>query len=330
MWMLLKRFWRDTAGGVAVLGALAMPVFVGGLGLGTEVGYWYSVEQRLQDAADVSAYAAAVELRGGAAAERMRAAANEAAVRTGFSPAAGTLSVASPPAAGAFAADPAAVEVVVREELPRLFTGLFASGRVPVAGRAVARVSQGLQACVLSLDPAAAGALAFTGSSGTTLAGCGLHANSLSDQALTVSGAGAVQAPCASTAGGVRATDKLRLFGCAAPVERAEVVPDPYADLPPPSLAQPCARLNTFGGRAPAEIGPGRYCGGLTIRTSVRMAPGVYVIDGGAFAANAQASVRGSEVTLYLTNGATLALNGSAELATMPASSSSSIAGRPM
>ena len=44
------------------------------------------------------------------------------------------------------------------------------------------------------------------------------------------------------------------------------------------------------------------------------MAPGVYVIDGGALSINSTATVNGSGVTFYLTNGATVSMNGGASV----------------
>ena len=45
--------------------AVTLPVFVGGLGMGAEVGYWYFGQRKVQNSADVAAYAGAVALRAG-------------------------------------------------------------------------------------------------------------------------------------------------------------------------------------------------------------------------------------------------------------------------
>ena len=50
---------------MAVTAAVAMPVIVGGFGLGAEVGYWYFNQRKVQNAADMAAYAGAVALRAG-------------------------------------------------------------------------------------------------------------------------------------------------------------------------------------------------------------------------------------------------------------------------
>ena len=52
----------------------------------------------------------------------------------------------------------------------------------------------------------------------------------------------------------------------------------------------------------------------MDIRRTVNMAPGVYVIDGGTLSINSTATVNGTGVTFYLTNGATVSMNGGASI----------------
>jgi Flp pilus assembly protein TadG len=55
----LQAFRDDQSGNIAIAAALAMPVLIGGAGLGVEVGYWYFQKQAMQSAADSAAVAAA-------------------------------------------------------------------------------------------------------------------------------------------------------------------------------------------------------------------------------------------------------------------------------
>ncbi len=55
----LSALASDRSGNVAIITALAMPVLVGAMGLGGEVGYWYYRQQEMQSAADSAAVAAA-------------------------------------------------------------------------------------------------------------------------------------------------------------------------------------------------------------------------------------------------------------------------------
>ena len=55
----LQELWADRTGAAAVFMAVTLPVFVGGLGMGAEVGYWYFGQRKVQNSADVAAYAGA-------------------------------------------------------------------------------------------------------------------------------------------------------------------------------------------------------------------------------------------------------------------------------
>ena len=179
----------------------------------------------------------------------------------------------------------------------------------------MARITPGQQTCVLALDESENGAVTFIGSTSAILIGCNVHSNSLSDSSVLVTGNSVVRTPCVSASGMVSVSASLSLSECAAPYERADQVPDPYADLPVPDLTQPYTTPNTFGGGAGAtyNVSPGRYQG-MDIRRTVNMAPGVYVIDGGSLSINSTATVNGTGVTFYLTNGATVSMNGGADI----------------
>ena len=139
----LQRLLADNSGAAAVVMALTLPVVLGGMGLGTEVGYWYFNQRKVQNAADMAAYAGAVELRAGRSRSSIDTAATDAAEETGYAADRGTIVLNTPPSAGTYAGDANAVEVTVEENMPRMFTALFAEGTVDVSGRAVARISGG-------------------------------------------------------------------------------------------------------------------------------------------------------------------------------------------
>ena len=61
----LRAFRGAEAGNIAITAALALPLVVGGFALGGEAGYWYLEQRKLQNAADVSAHAGGIALRGG-------------------------------------------------------------------------------------------------------------------------------------------------------------------------------------------------------------------------------------------------------------------------
>jgi hypothetical protein len=89
---------------------------------------------------------------------------------------------------------------------------------------------------------------------------------------------------------------------------------DPYEDLSEPAIPANCSTAPNGNPHDPTTINPGKYCGGLDLSGTVNLTPGVYVVSGGELRINANANVTGSGVTFFLTNGATVHFNGSAEI----------------
>lgn len=58
---LKNRFWKCSAGAVAVMTALTIPLLLGVTALGIEVGHWYAGQRTMQGAADAAAISAAAE-----------------------------------------------------------------------------------------------------------------------------------------------------------------------------------------------------------------------------------------------------------------------------
>lgn len=313
---LLRVFFQCRRGTIAIFTALVMPIVIGGFGLGAEASYWYFAQRKLQNAADVAAFTAAAQLRTNPDNDSLSSAALAAAVKTGYSVSLGSMTASWPPASGAFAGNSNAVEIALQEDHPRFFTAIFASDKVALRGRAVALLRQGFPTCILSLDQSSSGAVTFTGSSDATLEGCNVHANSGAEDAVLVTGSGKVDTPCVSAVGEVSATSGLTMSECAVPVEYAEAIDDPFGDVPAPSTTGVCASQTVFDGPPSASytLSADRYCGGLTIKRTATLNPGVYVIDGGSLELTSTSVVEGSEVTFYLTNGATVSVNGTADV----------------
>jgi hypothetical protein len=317
----VRQILADRSGAAAILIALSLPVIIGGFGMGAEVGLWMFNQRKLQNAADVAAYAAATELRAGRPAETILAAAVGAAERTGYREARGEMQVRTPPTTGAFTGNPNSVEVVLEEDLPRLFSGLFAEGAVPTLGRAVAQISGGNQTCVLALDETAHGGVTFIGNANSILVGCNVHANSLEEDSIIIAGSSNVEAGCLSASGMVSQTGgTLSLSDCVAPYEHADIVPDPYAGVPVPNTSAACTASPNNNPQSNITIAPGRYCGGLDLKGTINLQPGLYIVQG-SFKINASAKVFGDGVTFYFPGTVGVTLNGSATVdLTAPAS----------
>jgi len=257
-----------------------------------------------------------VELRAGQDQQTIADAAFAAAAKTGYNESIGTLTVNSPPTTGAFAGDPKVVEVIAQENVVSLFSAFFTDGDVPMSGRAVARLMEGQAACILALDTSASGAVTFTGSSNVTLDGCNIHSNSLATDAVAVTGSGHVTTPCASAIGNVSATSGLVMSECTSPIEHGYPINDPYADVPEPLISGTCEPVNFFAGPPSSTytISPGHYCGGLTVKRTVTMNPGVYVVSTGNLKIESTAVVSGTGVMFFLTGGASVNIAGTANV----------------
>lgn len=297
-------FCRGTNANVATIFALTLPIVVGAAGFGVETSYWYYNSLRLQATADAAAYAGALEQISGSDKPTIVAAATQSAASNGLG--SGTIVVNTPPASGPNTAKKA-VEVIVGQNLDRMFTSLFTQGQVPEQARAVALITNASKACVLALDPSASQAALFSGNTSVKLIGCSVMANSIASDAIKVQGSAALQADCLITAGGVSLNNPVTSV-CAAPITQALPAADPFADLPAPATSNPCQNANK------STLKPGTYCNGLSLSGTVTLQPGVYVIQSGDFKVNANANVTGDGVTIYLAGSSRVSMNGNANV----------------
>ncbi|MDX0891674.1 hypothetical protein GOE07_12220 [Sinorhizobium medicae] len=321
----LRRFLKAEGGAVAVIAAVAFPVLVGAMGLCAETGYWYLEKRKLQHAADVSAYAAAVRHRAGDQQSALEAAARRVAGGSGFSPGDLTLSTASAAAGGSNN-----VTVELTETHPRLFSSVFGTGTITIKARAVAQVTGGSKACVLALSNSASGAVTVTGSTEVQLSGCSVVSNSsASDAFLMRNGSALMSTDCVYTVGEAVTTTGLTLTGCSKPVQQVPPTPDPFASVLEPDPLQiqqlPCRSLSYVSNllyvfdRLASPLYPGgveaiRFCGGLDIKGTVKLKPGLYIIDGGELTVTAGAKLSGDGVTFLFTNSAAANLLGNGDI----------------
>lgn len=307
---LLRAWLNDRRANTAMLFALSLPVVVGTAGLGVETGYWYYEQRELQTAADVAAVAGAVEKRGGGSESEIYSAAVTEAVAHSFVMSEGTIDVNAPPSSGSYQ-NASSVEVILTMPTTRFFSMIFATDEVTMNARGVATSTSAGDACILALDPAASGALTFTGNALTLLNGCTAFSDSLSDDSLIVNGSADVTAACAMAAGGVSADDGLVVTDCPEAQSHMPSVADPYDNIAEPPVSGGC--LTMPSGMGAATLSPGHYCSGGTLKGNKTLSAGVYVIDGD-FKINSGANVTGTGVTLFFKNNATADFNGNATI----------------
>ncbi|RWK12925.1 MAG: hypothetical protein EOR40_32640, partial [Mesorhizobium sp.] len=114
----------------------------------------------------------------------------------------GTITVHTPPTSGPNTAKKA-VEVILNQNLDRVFTSIFSESKVPERARAVALITDASKACVLALNPSAYQAALFSGNTSVKLTGCSVMSNSMQSDAVKVQGSAGLQADCLIAVGGV-------------------------------------------------------------------------------------------------------------------------------
>ena len=303
----LFSWWKSQPGNIAIISALSMPCLVGFCGMGADVGYWYYRQRVVQAAADVTAYNAIVAMSAGSSTATIKSGASGDAKTNGWNSSQGTITVNLPPTTGTHK-NANSAEVILTENEPRFFSEIFSSKTVKISARAVATFNGTGTACMLALNKTAKSAFQFWGHNSSTLKNCNAVSDSLNVQSLSVGGNSTVTAPCVIASGGVYVTSTLNLTSCKSPLTYAQYTPDPYASKSAPTIPANCKNAPNGAG----NLSPGKYCGGLSIKDTRTLNPGVYVISGGTFSLNANANITGSGVMFYLTNGATLQFNGNA------------------
>jgi Putative Flp pilus-assembly TadE/G-like len=127
---IVLRFLHSSAGNIAIISALLIPVIVGFCGLAAETSYWYYRHRNVQDAADLAAYGAAVTLSRDGDEADVSAAAKADAITNGWREGSGTIEVTQ---------DGPRVEVLLIENQTRYFTRLICgTPTIRIGARAVA------------------------------------------------------------------------------------------------------------------------------------------------------------------------------------------------
>jgi hypothetical protein len=300
---------RNPSGSALPIFAVALPAIVGILGLSVDTGLWYDTKRVVQTSADAAAISGAFRLAAGDH-NSINQAALADAVRNGFvSGSPSTSTVHNPPSSGPYAGNPGAVEVILTEQRSLLFSALYLKNSVTIAARAVAMVQTTGDACVLALDPSAAGAVTVQGSTTVNMTHCALAANSTNATAVNIAGNGNLTADTLWTAGGYAQGNSATL-ALAHPAEtHTWPLADPFANETIPSLGS-CTVNNASYSNVTRTISPGVYCNGLSFGSNsvITLNPGTYYIDRGNFSVAAQATVTcncnapGSGVTIVLTS----------------------------
>ena len=297
-------YFRETKGNIAIATALVVPLLAGAAGFGVETAFWYHKDLELQQAADKSAYTAALEKRAGSNSSEILSAATSMATENGYAP--GTLAVHYPPIAGAYIGNTSAIEVDLSIELPRYFTGLFFDDNVGESVRAVAIMQTAANACLLALSTTEPHAALFSGTGDLKLVGCTVMSDSTTSDSVKVQGSAKVTTDCIIAVGDVSLTSGATMTECPGAITTAPPAADPFADVPVPTSG------TTYTSTGGAVLQPGHYTNGMNLGGTKTLSPGTYIVSGGDFKINANANISGAGVTIYFTAGTSVSINGTA------------------
>lgn len=321
-----KSFGSDQRGAVMIWLSVSMIALIGLATLAIDMSYLYVTQTRLQGAADAAALAAASELPDEAAARTVAidyAVKNMPVAEFGNVLAPADVEVGSwDAAARAFSAgaNPInAVRVSTRRAHENgnaanlFFANVLGVAQANVSTSAIA--GPGLAPlCILALDPSASGALSLDSNASIAADTCRVHVNSTSLSALSTNSTASITAQdiCVTgdySQGGSSTLTPTPMVSCAA-------LDDPLAGLAPPAVGA-CDHTNAVYDDDDGDtLDPGVYCGGLRIldEGEVTLNPGTYIVSDAPLFVDSSASLSGSGVTFYLTDGATLSFNSNSRI----------------
>lgn len=296
---------RNDRGNVLILTAMGLPIMLGGAGFGVDTAQWYMWKRELQTAVDAAALSGAFSLAQGF--DEVARANAELARNVDVVTLKSSSVALGPWTTGGIAEPDVAVTVTASMERALPFSSMFLASPPTISARATAAIIPSGTHCMISLEEETASAIKVSGNALLEL-GCGIASNSRAAPAIVLEGNAQVEASPLSAVGGIQAAD-ANLIGDSTirPYSIEQVDPFEgitYTGSPP---------VRTYDKNV-SQLTPGTYSGGLDLRASHTMAPGVYVIDGGPFKVNANESLTGSNITIILKNGATLEINGTANL----------------
>ena len=225
------------------------------------------------------------------------------ATQNGFVP--GTITINYPPTSGAYAGVSTAIQVKMSSHVQRYFSSFFDTSEIVGSAAAVAVFQNASSACVLSLNTSASGAITVGGTGNVNLVGCTVMSNSTASNAVDVQSNAKLSSDCIVAVGDVSLAPGSTTTSCPKIITNAPPVADPYANLPVPTSATYWPNTNS------PVLQPGNYTNGMNLKGAQTLSPGVYIVSG-SFSINANAFVSGSGVTIYLTKGASLSMNGTA------------------
>lgn len=303
----LKRLRKDERGNALIVGAAALPLLLGSAAFAVDTIQITLMKRQLQRAADSSSIAGAFAMSQGVDTHR---AVHSDLDQNFFPVLAEEETIDYTPRLGFQKV--VRVQLVSEQTLP--FMSIFTNTPTRLTGDATAAVISAGRFCVLSLYNGTDPGIDINGNATLDL-GCGMAANSRSDDSFQAGGSLTLNASPIMSAGGLDGGKNK--FGTSTLQPYSAQQQDPFASVPDPP-AQTCTNDVKIQPADPStDLSPGCYKS-LDIDGAANLAPGTYYINGGDLSFGAQANVVGDGVTFVMTgtNGKAgdLIMNGQATL----------------
>lgn len=288
--------WRDDRrGATAMIFALAIPVFMGAMGIAVDYAKLSSTHGAFQSAVDSAALSAAREMR---LASLSAMTVQQDAQNFALANVQGT--GVSPQASATADLTNRQITVTISTDVPTYIMKYLGSNVVHVSATATARIKGGDPLCMLGLNTKATFTLDADLNANLQAAGCVVYSDSTASNGLVAKQNATVTAALICSAGGKSGTGA----GSFSPTPQTDcpVMPDPLAGRPTPSIGA-CSYNNLVVSGQATTLYPGTYCGGLTINnnSNVTMASGAYIIKDGPLDVTGGATMNGQNVGFYFT-----------------------------
>lgn len=299
----MRRWQRETRGGVGLLFALSSPVVLGFVGAALD--YAVASQQRTlaQMAADKAALTTAPQLGVANMTDAAIAQAAQESARAALGP---SDRVQEPDAIRAAVVDNrSGLEVTITRTLKPILSQLWGQENVRISVAAKVRFKgTSVPLCALTLDPGATQTFQLTQTARLVANKCQVYANSTSSSSISAIGSSLLESERACSAGGVNGGaanfSPMPTTGC-------PPFADPLSSRPPPSTgACDASTTNLRINGQVTTLYPGTYCSGISIGRNavVTFSPGEYVIKGGRLSVGGGATISGDGVGMFFTDGA--------------------------
>ena len=304
-------------GQAIVLLAVGFVMLLGFTALAIDGGMVYADRRQAQNAADSAALAAALAIVNG---QDWSAAALNRANTNGYdnNGVTNTVQVFYPPASGQYAGDTEYVQVIIIADVDTALIHFVYSGPVQNTVEAVARAKPGSVGplfngdAIVGLKPEGCDVVWKHGNSKTTVTGGGIWTNSNDPNCAFryVGGAGSLSVPAPHSINVVGGASYSGGTPDATVVEGAPQFPYP----PLVDIVEPTCSGEASWDPATNTLSPGNWSGNFPPDRDTTLAPGIFCITDTDFRLNANDTLVGNDVLIYMAAGGNIHWSGQAEI----------------